>query len=124
MNQSLAKNVLGEPLQDCSHDPLTGWKRNGCCETGEGDMGVHTVCIRATDEFLRFSRDAGNDLSTARPEYGFPGLRAGDQWCLCASRWQEAFEAGFAPPVVLEATHMSTLEWVDLKNLQAFATDK
>jgi uncharacterized protein (DUF2237 family) len=121
---SQAKNVLGEPLQDCSHDPLTGWKRNGCCETGEGDMGVHTVCIRATAEFLRFSRDAGNDLSTSRPEYGFPGLKPGDQWCLCATRWQQAFEAGFAPPVVLEATHISTLEWVNLADLQQHAVTK
>lgn len=121
MNQSKAKNVLGEPLQDCSHDPLTGWKRNGCCETGEGDMGVHTVCVRVTAGFLRFSLEAGNDLSTPRPEYGFPGLKPGDQWCLCASRWQEAFAAGVAPAVVLEATHISTLEWVNLKDLQAHA---
>ena len=121
MNQSRAKNVLGEPLQDCSHDPLTGWTRNGCCETGEGDMGVHTVCVRVSDEFLAFSRQAGNDLSTPRPEYGFPGLKNGDQWCLCATRWQEAFDAGFAPEVVLEATHILTLEWVDLKNLQTHA---
>lgn len=121
MNQSQAKNVLGEPLQDCSHDPLTGWKRNGCCETGEGDMGVHTVCVRVTKAFLHFSKAAGNDLSTPRPEYGFPGLNPGDQWCLCASRWQEAFVAGVAPEVVLEATHISTLEWANLKDLEAHA---
>jgi len=121
MNQSKAKNVLGEPLQDCSHDPITGWKRNGCCETGEGDMGVHTVCVRVTKAFLHFSKAAGNDLTTPRPEFGFPGLLPGDQWCLCASRWQEAFVAGVAPQVVLEATHISTLEWADLTDLQTHA---
>jgi uncharacterized protein (DUF2237 family) len=123
MSASKAKNVLGEPLQNCSLDPVTGWHRNGCCETGEGDMGVHTVCVRVTDAFLHFSRAAGNDLSTPRPEYGFPGLVAGNQWCLCATRWQEAFEAGVAPPVVLEATHMATLEWVNLSDLQAHAAE-
>lgn len=121
MSASKAKNILGGPLQDCSHDPVTGWHRNGCCETGEGDMGVHTICVRVTEAFLHFSRAAGNDLLTPRPEYGFPGLVAGDQWCLCATRWQEAFEAGVAPPVVLAATHMATLEWANLSDLQAHA---
>ena len=92
----MAKNVLGTELQDCSHDPLTGYYRNGCCDTGPGDMGVHTVCAIMTEEFLAFSKEAGNDLSTPMPEYGFSGLKPGDQWCLCASRWQEAFLAGKA----------------------------
>ena len=115
------KNVLGETLADCSHDPVTGWHRNGCCETGAGDMGVHTVCARMTDEFLRFSQSRGNDLSTPIPAAEFPGLKAGDQWCLCASRWQEAFEAGCAPDVVLAATHIATLEWVNLSDLEKHA---
>ena len=122
-NTSKARNVLGEPLQDCSHDPLTGYYRTGCCDTGQGDMGVHTVCARVTAEFLEFSRSRGNDLSTPMPQYGFPGLVPGDQWCLCATRWKEAFEAGVAPPVVLEATHIGTLEWVGLDALKAHASE-
>lgn len=117
------KNVLGGTLASCSTDPMTGFFRTGCCETGGQDLGVHTVCIRATDEFLAFSREAGNDLSTPNPAYGFPGLVAGDRWCLCAARWQEAFEAGFAPPVVLAATHMRTLEFVSLEDLVRHAVD-
>jgi uncharacterized protein (DUF2237 family) len=118
---SKAKNVLGTPLQACSLDPLTGFYRNGCCDTGRGDHGVHVVCILATAEFLEFSRSRGNDLSTPVPEYDFPGLKPGDRWCLCASRWQEALEAGMAPQVVLEATHMAALEFVSLEDLQRFA---
>ena len=114
----MAKNVLGTELQDCSHDPLTGYYRNGCCDTGPGDMGVHTVCAIMTEEFLAFSKEAGNDLSTPMPEYGFSGLKPGDQWCLCASRWQEAFLAGKAPKVRLESTHMATLEWASLQDLK------
>jgi uncharacterized protein len=117
----MARNVLGGELQSCSTDPMTGFYRTGCCDTGGEDAGVHTVCVRLTAEFLEFSARAGNDLSTPRPEYGFPGLRPGDQWCLCASRWVEALEAGKAPQVVLEATHARTLEWVDLADLQRHA---
>lgn len=118
-----AKNVLGTDLQDCSHDPLTGFYRDGCCNTGAGDLGLHIVCIRATAEFLKFSREHGNDLSTPRPEMNFPGLKPGDQWCLCAMRWKEAYDAGDAPPVVLEATHISTLEFVNLADLREHAVD-
>lgn len=117
------KNVLGGDLAPCSTDPMTGFFRTGCCETGGGDVGVHTVCIRATAEFLAFSREAGNDLSTPSPAHGFPGLVPGDRWCLCAARWQEAFEAGAAPQVILAATHMRTLEFVDLDALHAHAED-
>jgi uncharacterized protein len=119
----MAQNVLGGELQACSTDPLTGFYRNGCCDTGGEDTGVHTVCVRLTEEFLAYSKDVGNDLSTPRPEYGFAGLQPGDQWCLCASRWAEALEAGRAPEVVLEATHARTLEWVDLKDLRQHAVE-
>ena len=117
----MARNVLGGELASCSESPRTGYYRNGCCDTGPGDLGVHTVCARVTAEFLEFSRAQGNDLTTPHPELEFPGLQPGDQWCLCAPRWQEAFEAGVAPPVVLEATHVGTLEWCDLAALQAHA---
>lgn len=117
------KNVLGGDLQPCSFDPVTGFYRDGCCNTGAEDVGVHTVCVVLTDEFLVFSKSVGNDLSTPRPEFGFAGLRAGDQWCLCAGRWQEAFEAGAAPRVVLAATHLQTLEWAGLADLRAHAVD-
>ena len=119
----MAKNVLGTELLDCSHDPVTGFYRDGCCNTGSGDLGVHTVCVVATEKFLEFSRERGNDLSRPAPAFGFPGLVAGDQWCLCAARWQEAFEAGMAPDVVLEATHMATLEWCTLGDLKLHAVD-
>lgn len=117
----MAKNVLGEDLESCSTDPMTGWFRNGCCDTGPGDTGVHTVCAVMTDDFLAFSKEAGNDLSTPHPEHGFPGLKAGDRWCLCAPRWQEALEAGMAPKVVLSATHILSLEWTSMKDLEAHA---
>lgn len=117
----MARNVLGTELQPCGTDPLTGFYRDGCCNTGGDDAGVHTVCARVTAEFLEFSAAAGNDLSTPMPQHGFPGLRPGDQWCLCAPRWQEALEAGAAPAVVLEATHVATLEWADLADLKAHA---
>jgi uncharacterized protein (DUF2237 family) len=104
-----ALNVLGEELMPCSNAPLTGYYRNGCCETGPDDTGLHTVCAVMTAEFLAFSRRAGNDLSTPRPDLGFPGLKPGDRWCLCAPRWKEALDAGVAPPVVLESTHEETL---------------
>src|SRR5215210_5483895 len=115
------KNVLGEDLEDCCKAPMTGFYRNGRCDTGPGDVGVHVVCCRVTAEFLRFSRSAGNDLSTPFPEAGFPGLKPGDCWCLCAARWQEAFEAGMAPPVVLEATHERALRIVPLEVLMDHA---
>lgn len=115
----MARNVLGGELYDCSIDPMTGWMRDGCCNTDAGDVGVHTVCAVMTADFLEFSASVGNDLSTPMPQYGFPGLRPGDRWCLCASRWVEAKEAGRAPQVILEATHATTLEWVSLEELRA-----
>jgi len=114
-----AKNVLGTELQSCSRDPMTGFFRDGCCRSGAQDLGLHLVCAQLTDDFLEFSRMRGNDLITPVPEFHFPGLKAGDRWCLCVLRWREALEAGVAPPVVLEATHISTLEFVDLEDLQA-----
>jgi uncharacterized protein (DUF2237 family) len=116
-----ARNVLGGDLQDCSTDPLTGYFRDGCCRTVAEDAGEHTLCARVTAEFLEFSRSRGNDLITPRPEWGFPGLRPGDQWCLCASRWKEALLAGCAPPVQLEATHESVLRHVSLAELEDHA---
>lgn len=117
----MAKNVLGTDLETCSSDPLTGFYRNGCCDTGAGDFGVHVVCARMTDEFLEFSKLQGNDLTTAQP--GFPGLVSGDRWCLCASRWKEALDAGVAPPVVLRATHVQALEWIDLDDLERYGVE-
>ncbi len=117
----MASNVLGGKLQMCSTDPLTGFYRDGCCNTGADDVGLHLVCIEATEEFLAFSASVGNDLSTPIPAYGFEGIQPGDRWCLCVQRWQEAHAAGFAPQVVLDATHISTLEFVDLELLKAFA---
>ena len=117
------KNVFGEPLVPCSESPLTGFFRDGCCNTGPQDIGSHTVCVVMTDAFLAFSKVAGNDLSTPMPEHAFPGLKAGDRWCLCAARWQQAFEAGMAPRVVLAATHERALEIVALKDLKRFAID-
>ena len=116
-------NVVGGQLLPCSTDPVTGFYRNGCCDTGSEDTGVHTVCAVVTAEFLEFSARAGNDLTTPRPEFGFPGLRPGDRWCLCAARWREALEAGSAPRVVLAATHEATLEIVALKDLKRYAID-
>lgn len=116
-------NVLGEALASCSEQPLTGFFRDGCCNTGPEDLGSHTVCTRVTAEFLEFSRSRGNDLSTPRPEFGFPGLKPGDQWCLCAARWQEAFEAGAAPRVVLSATHAAALRICKLADLKKHALD-
>lgn len=116
------KNVLGEDLQICSVDPQTGYFRNGRCETGPSDTGTHTVCARVTEEFLEFTKTRGNDLSTPMPAYRFPGLKPGDGWCLCALRWKEAEMAGNAPPVVLEATHSHTLDFIDMATLQAHST--
>ena len=114
-------NVVGGGLLPCSTAPLTGFFRDGCCATGPEDLGIHTVCSVMTDEFLEFSRATGNDLSTPRPQWGFEGLKAGDRWCVCASRWLEAHEAGAAPPVVLGATHVRTLEIVPIQALTANA---
>jgi len=117
------RNVFGEPIEVCSLNPTTGFYRSGCCETGPEDVGVHTVCVEVTKEFLAFSQARGNDLSTPRPEYGFPGLNPGDRWCLCAERWQEALAAGVAPRVVLAATHEATLEIAELTDLKRHALD-
>lgn len=118
---ALPKNVLGSELQPCCMNPVTGFYRDGYCRTGRSDEGVHIVCVLVTKEFLQFSQAAGNDLSTPIPAYEFPGLQPGDRWCLCVSRWQEAFQAGVAPQVVLEATHMSAIEFVELDDLKRFA---
>lgn len=118
---AVAKNVLGTTLESCSVDPMTGFFRDGCCRSGAEDLGLHLVCAQVTDEFLAFSKRKGNDLITPVPQYQFPGLKPGDRWCLCVLRWREALEAGVAPPVVLESTHISTLEFVDLDDLQAHA---
>ena len=116
-------NVVGGELLPCSEEPLTGFYRDGCCATGPEDEGSHTVCAIVTDEFLAFSKLTGNDLSTPRPEWGFPGLVPGDRWCVCASRWLEAEEAGLAPPVVLGATHRRALEVVSIEALTAHAAE-
>jgi uncharacterized protein (DUF2237 family) len=114
-------NVLGGALQPCSHQPPTGFYRDGCCNTGREDVGLHTVCVVMTAGFLAFSKAQGNDLSTPMPQYGFAGLKPGDRWCLCASRWKEALDAGAAPQVVLEATHAVTLHVVPLAELKKYA---
>ena len=114
-------NVLGTALMPCSYDPLTGYFRDGCCNTAEDDSGSHVVCVKVTAEFLAFSARRGNDLGTPRPEYRFRGLQDGDRWCLCALRWQEAFEARVAPPVVLECTHERALDFVTLLALRSHA---
>jgi len=119
----MAKNVLGGELEACSTSPLTGFFRDGCCNTGPEDVGSHTVCTRVTAEFLDFSLSQGNDLLTPMPEYGFPGLQPGDQWCLCASRWAQALGAGAAPQVVLAATHERALDVITLDQLRDHATD-
>ncbi|MDB5450383.1 MAG: hypothetical protein JWQ52_1511 [Phenylobacterium sp.] len=116
-----ARNVLGKELKPCSLDPVTGFFRNGCCETGPHDVGMHTVCAVMTADFLAFSREIGNDLSTPRPEFGFEGLKPGDRWCLCAPRWKEALDAGAAPQVVLDSTHEETLAIVPLGVLKDHA---
>ena len=112
------KNVLGTALAACSFDPLTGYFRDGCCNTDASDLGSHLICVRVSGEFLAFSRARGNDLSTPMPQHRFKGLQPGDRWCLCALRWREALEAGCAPPVVLEATHASALRFVTLAQLE------
>jgi len=116
-----ARNVLGGPLAECGTSPLTGFFRNGCCHTSAEDVGRHVVCAQMTAAFLEFSRKRGNDLSTPQPDFGFPGLKPGDRWCLCAARWREALEAGNAPRVILAATHEATLDIVALKDLKRYA---
>ncbi|TAJ69269.1 MAG: DUF2237 domain-containing protein [Phenylobacterium sp.] len=118
-----ARNVLGEELLPCSLEPVTGFFRNGCCETGPHDVGMHTVCAVMTAEFLSYSKSVGNDLSTPRPDLGFSGLKPGDRWCLCAPRWKEALDAGAAPQVVLESTHEETLAIVPLGVLKDYAVE-
>jgi len=117
------RNVLGQPLEECGTDPMTGFFRDGCCRKGNDDFGLHLVCTKVTKEFLEYSQATGNDLSTPMPVHGFPGLKPGDRWCVCVLRFKDALEAGSPPNVVLEATHVSTLEFVDLEDLQALATD-
>ena len=117
------KNVLGGRLDHCSHDPVTGFFRDGCCHTGPQDRGLHTVCAVMTDDFLSYSKSVGNDLSTPMPDFGFPGLKAGDQWCLCAGRWEQARQAGHAPKARLQATNMVTLAVCGLDELKAHAID-
>jgi uncharacterized protein (DUF2237 family) len=119
--QNEALNVLGTPLVPCSYDPLTGFFRDGCCQTDDQDRGSHVICAKVTQAFLEFSLQRGNDLMTPRPEYRFAGLKAGDKWCLCALRWEEAFKAGLAPQVLLESTHLKALEFVTLEQLQSCA---
>lgn len=123
LDVSLGRNVLGGELIGCSTDPMTGYMRDGCCRNVPGDMGLHILCAEITSEFLEFSKSVGNDLSTPHPEFGFDGLKPGDRWCLCVNRWVEAMEAGMAPPVVLEATHVSALEFADLADLKTHAVE-
>ncbi|MFP3921537.1 MAG: DUF2237 family protein [Dichotomicrobium sp.] len=121
--QEQQKNVFGDPISSCSEAPVTGFYRNGCCDTGPEDVGSHTICAVLTDEFLAYSKSVGNDLSTPIPSYGFPGLKAGDRWCLCAARWKQALEADAAPRVVLSATNEAALEIVSLEDLKRYAID-
>jgi uncharacterized protein len=121
--ESSGKNVYGRPLESCSNSPKTGFFRDGCCNTSEDDTGAHVVCTKVTREFLDFSKARGNDLSTPAPAHGFPGLKPGDRWCLCAARWKEALDAGVAPPVVLAATHERVLDYVELGELEKYALD-
>jgi uncharacterized protein len=121
--RAASRNVFGAPLETCSDKPLTGFFRNGCCDTGPEDMGSHTVCVVVTEEFLGFSQSRGNDLSTPAPAFGFPGLQPGDRWCLCAPRWQEALESECAPRVVLRATHEGALQFCKLADLKRYAID-
>ena len=122
-SDDIPRNVLGGLLQTCSDTPLTGFYRDGCCNVGDDDLGVHSTCVHLTADFLDFSKARGNDLSTPRPEFGFPGLKAGDRWCLCAARWVEAFNAGKAPMLVLSATHEAMLEYAPLDVLKKHAID-
>lgn len=122
-SDGIPKNVLGGALQPCSERPLTGFYRDGCCSAGPEDLGAHVICTQVTQEFLDFSAARGNDLTTPHPEFGFPGLKPGDRWCVCALRWVEALAAGAAPPIVLNATHEAMLEYVPLAKLKLHAID-
>jgi uncharacterized protein (DUF2237 family) len=121
--KSEQKNVFGEELETCSTSPMTGFYRDGCCGTGPEDIGMHVVCTEVTEEFLEFSKSRGNDLSTPNPEFGFPGLKPGDRWCVCALRWKEAMDNGYASPVVLASTNESVLEVISLEDLKRHALD-
>ena len=123
MSNKKQKNVLGENLESCSTEPMTGWFRDGCCNTDENDRGLHTVCVKVNDEFLQWCKDAGNDLITPHPEFGFPGLKNGDKWCVCASWYARALEAGKGCPIYLKATHEKTLELVPIQKLRKYAVD-
>ena len=123
MNDTKQKNVLGEPLEVCSENPITGYFRDGCCNTDTSDVGSHTVCTKVTNDFLEFSKNQVNDLSTPRPEYGFDGLKDGDTWCLCADRWLEAYQNGVAPKIKLKSTNIKALEIIDLDYLKAHSVD-
>lgn len=123
MSETINRNVLGGELIPCSTEPLTGFYRTGSCEVGPEDLGCHAVCCEVTEEFLEFSKQSGNDLSTPVPEYGFPGLKPGQRWCVCAGRWKEALDAGFAAPVVLEATSEAALQYVSRSILEEYGVD-
>ncbi|MDB4224077.1 DUF2237 domain-containing protein [Granulosicoccus sp.] len=118
-----SKNILGEELVPCGMDPITGFYRDGCCDTGSQDAGSHTVCVEVSDEFLSYTASVGNDLSTPMPNFGFPGLKAGDRWCLCASRWLQALEAGYAPRVYVKSTHEAALRIIPMEKLTSMAAD-
>jgi uncharacterized protein (DUF2237 family) len=124
LNAPVARNVVGGPLQACSFDPLTGWFRDGCCQSDAQDQGSHLICAKVTPGFLNFQLERGNDLITPRPGYRFPGLKPGDRWCVCALRWREAYEAGYAPAVVLECTHERALEFVPVEWLREHAVER
>ena len=123
MSDKKQKNVLGENLENCSTDPMTGWFRDGCCNTDKNDRGLHTVCVKVNDEFLKWCKEAGNDLITPHPEFGFPGLKNGDKWCVCASWYARALEAGIGCPIYLKATHEKTLELVPIQKLRKYAVE-
>ena len=119
----LQKNILGEKLEECSNKPLTGWFRDGCCNTDNNDKGLHTVCVKVTDKFLKWCQSAGNDLITPHPEFGFPGLKNGDRWCVCASWYKQSIDEGTACPIYLKKTHKKTLEVIPIEKLKKFAID-
>ena len=123
MSEEKQKNVLGEPIEECSNEPLTGWFRDGCCNTDKNDHGLHTVCAKVPDDFLQWCRIAGNDLITPHPEFGFPGLKEGDNWCVCASWYVKSIEAGKACPIYLKKTHENTLKLVSIEKLKKYAID-
>ena len=123
MSEEDQLNIFNEPLEACSFDPVTGFFRSGCCETSEQDTGSHTVCAIMTEEFLKFSKSKGNDLSTPVPAFDFPGLKTGDRWCLCAARWLEAYEAGSAPSIIAKATHRRAIETIPMEVIKEFALD-